>query len=631
MVRFGLVNKCSSVRTWGSVAALGLSVLLCCAGCNRGPGKAAKAMLHLHKGNQLLEQNQVPEAAAEFAKAVELHPDNNLARLKLAETLMTLGRYPQAIEQLKTIVQADPLDRSARATLARAFERVGLAEEAIMHYENLIFAEPGAWELKLNLGQLYRGIGRYVAAQREFAQLIRERPRLTQAYNSMGNLYTSIRSTMEALECFERAVAVGPDNFMALYNLGLTHMNLGWSDTAEVYFNKTLELTPDFPYSHLQLGLIAEGRKQDEEAERHFRIAAMDIGTAPFALTRLAMRMIARGDLKEAQRPLETATRLNQGDVYPWEDTALYLLADLHLRQKKDAEALTCLKGAVERNPGAYRAMHKLADLYKAKGDPAKAKELQTKAEETEKAVKASKKAFGHFSKALRHYRQKKLDQARAEAEASMAAQENLDAMLLLARMDFEAGQTPAAQKRLATVCAMEPLSEMANTYRGRALVNEGKHEEAFKVLYDSSRARPYDIPLNLALGQAALKLNKPKDALTAYQMALAIDYKDQAAIKGLQAVYAALGKAEPAKLVAQDVEVEKRKAAAAAEDLARRLKEAAERRVREQAARKAQAAAQAVAATPTAAPATPQGSGAKPAAPAAGPKPKAPAKPAPK
>lgn len=577
-----------------------LAILASVAGCNRGPGQAAKAMLHLHRGNELVEQGNIREAVAEFKKAVELHPDNNLARLKLADNLMRMGQANQAIDHLKRIEQADPMDRSARAMLAKAFEQAGMWEEAITRYEHLIFAEPGAWELKLNLGQLYRTIGRFVAAQREFALLIKERPRLSQPYNSMGNLYAEpeLLSTLEAIECFERSVALWPNNFMALYNLGLAHSNLGWEKSAEEYFRKTLELMPDFAFSHLQLGLIEEKRGHDDKAEEYFRKALFDMRCAPFALTRLAMRMIAKGQTKEAVQPLQTATRLRQNDLYPWEDSAQYLLAGLLLKDGKDKEAVACLEKAVQFNGGAFKAMKKLAEIYQKQGDEKKAKEFAASAKEMEENTLASKKAADHFSKAFTAYRNKDVQKAKAEATASHAAsarlspQRNLDAMMLLGKIAFEARDMDEAGKWFSAACASQPLSGLANGYRGLVLEKRGKHEDAYKVLFDASKVRPYDLPLNLALARVAFGLKKNKEALDAYQAALVIDANEKTIEPALAAVYKALGKGEPGKLAKQDVEVAKEKAAKAQASLEAQLKAEAERRAQAQARAKAAAKA---------------------------------------
>lgn len=566
-------------------------------GCNPGPGRAAKAMLHLHRGNQLVEQGKIPEAVDEFRKAVELHPDNSLARMKLANNLMRMRQFQEAIEHLKRIEQADPTDRAARETLARAFEAMGMWEEAITRYEHLIFAEPSAWQLKLNLGQLYQTIGRFVAAQREFALLMKERPHQSEAYNAMGHLYAKyLQSTAEAVECFERAAKLWPGNFMALYNLGLTHSNWGDEKGAEQYFRKALEVMPGFTFSHLQLGLIEEKRGKDAEAEAHFKMAALDARSAPFALTRLAMRMIANGKAKEAVLPLQTAASLRQEDIYPWEDSAQYLLADLLLAEGKDKQAVVCLERAVRFNAGAYKAMAKLAKIYQKSGDQEKAKEFSESAKDMERKTLASKKAAKHFANAMTAYRSKDMHKAEAEGLASNTAQENLDAMMLLGRIAFEAGKMDEAEKWFSAACARQPLSGMANAYRGLILSKRGKQEDACKVLCDAASIRPYDTSLNLTLGRVALGMKKHKEALDAYHMALAIDPNVKGAKEGLAATYKALGKADPEKLAQQDIAVAKEKAKDAQDELDRRLKAVAEQRAQARARAKAEQEAQAAA-----------------------------------
>lgn len=594
-----------------------LGVLVLPAACNRGPDRMARAMRHAKAGSQLLEAGRLPEAVAELTKAVELHPENHVARTKLADVLLRLQppQVDKAIENLRAIEEADPMDRQARLMLAKAYEMKGQIEEAIIRYEHLVFAEPGAWQLKLNLGQLYSRAGKFLPAQREFALLLRERPRLNEAYNSMGNLYNALSSSLEALECFERAAELGPGNFMGIYNLGLLYANLGDEKASEKSLRETLDLNPGFPHAHLQLGLIEEKRGSKEKATGHFMDALNDATVRPFALTRLAMQLIAKGQAKEAVQPLITATRYNPQDVYPWDDSARYLLADVLLKDNKEQDAVACLEQAIHYNPGAFKAMGKLADIYKKKGDSEKAKDFAERAKTMAAAVSRAKKAQEHFKAAFAASQSGQSDKARAEAVASNEAQESLDALLLLTRVDFRANKLDEAEKWASAASSLQPLSGMASAYRGQILEKRGKDEDAFKVLSDAGRVRPYDLAANLALARVALRLKKHKEAVTALQMVLALDCKSKEAASGLVAAYQAMGKSDAKKLAEEDVAVEVKKAEAAQAELERRIKAAGEfkKRVKEEleAARKAAAKAKAKSETvttgwDTTAPATP-------------------------
>ena len=528
----------------------------------------------ISQGDALLKAGQVSEAVAEFRKAVERHPGSHLARAKLAGALLRL-RPPQvdeAIENLRVIEEADPTDRRARLMLAKAFEMKGQFEEAIVRYEHLVLAEPGVWQLRLNLGQLYSRAGKFLPAQREFALLLGERPRLNEAYNSLGNLYNSVSSSLEALECFERAAELAPDNFMGIYNLGLLLVNLGREDEAESLLREVLDLNPSFPHAHFQLGLIEEERADEATARDHYMAALNDRAVRPHALTRLAMQLIARGRTEEAVQPLMAAARYNVRDIYPWEDSARYLLADLLLKDGKEQDAVASLEQAVRYNPGAHKAMKKLAQIYKEMGDGERAEDYARRAKTMAAAVSTKKKSQDHFKVAFAAFRDSHKERARAEAAASNMAQENLDALLLLARLDFEAHRLDEADRWASAASRLQPLSGMASAYRGLILDEQGKDEEAFKVLSDAARVRPYDLAVSLALGRVALRLEKHRVAIGALQMALALDCHSKEAASCLVAAYLAIGKPDAEKLAEEDVAVEAKKAEAAQAELVRRI-----------------------------------------------------------
>jgi len=88
------------------------------------------AAQHLYAAKVLGTQDQIAQASAEAAKAVEADPSNPAARGFYALTLSELGRDKEAIEEAQRAVELSPVDSVAHLRLAIALKRVDL-ERAI--------------------------------------------------------------------------------------------------------------------------------------------------------------------------------------------------------------------------------------------------------------------------------------------------------------------------------------------------------------------------------------------------------------------------------------------------------------------------------------------------------------------
>jgi Flp pilus assembly protein TadD len=71
-----------------------------------------------------------PEAVDDYRRAVQVEPENDRARLRLAETLLITGPPDQAAEQFEELRWRHPDSRAARIGLARAWRRQGRTAEA---------------------------------------------------------------------------------------------------------------------------------------------------------------------------------------------------------------------------------------------------------------------------------------------------------------------------------------------------------------------------------------------------------------------------------------------------------------------------------------------------------------------
>src|SRR6266436_8768510 len=77
-----------------------------------------------------LQQNQLPQAEAEFRKVVALAPDQAVGYADLGLVYLREGRYREAEAQLRRAAALDSADSSIGLMLARVYELTGREAEA---------------------------------------------------------------------------------------------------------------------------------------------------------------------------------------------------------------------------------------------------------------------------------------------------------------------------------------------------------------------------------------------------------------------------------------------------------------------------------------------------------------------
>jgi tetratricopeptide (TPR) repeat protein len=185
-----------------------LAAALACVGC-RGDAGAA----HLARGNVMVNNGKLEEAATEYAEAARLSPRSELARERLGDALYDLGRKDEALAAYRAAAQADPGAATARIGAARV-----LADK-----------------------------GDLSAARVELTAALAAAPTNLYARLSRGNLAARAGDRKAALEDYATAVHLKSDNLPALSQYGLALLEDGQVDEAERTFDRAVGLAPEAP------------------------------------------------------------------------------------------------------------------------------------------------------------------------------------------------------------------------------------------------------------------------------------------------------------------------------------------------------------------------------------------------
>ncbi len=260
-----------------------------------------------------------------FSHALELSPDNFLARKQLGSVLMNEGRYDEAAQQFLYVVDRSPGDALARVqlgvahlrqgdrqeairlfrdalrwnpklidghyNLAVALEAEGLKEEAAAQYAEGLRHNPDDFQAHVNLALLLQRAGRGGEARRHLLAAVRAQPYASRAFYLLGVLEEEEGHREEAIAAWQRALEVQPVlGELRPEEIGTILLKTGDTDGAALSFGRALDADPENATALYGLGVALFEKGQYEEAKGHFEKAARFSSYDPRAqryLTRL--------------------------------------------------------------------------------------------------------------------------------------------------------------------------------------------------------------------------------------------------------------------------------------------------------------------------------------------------------
>ena len=222
-------------------------------------------------GNLLAAQGKIPEAIAQFHRAIEIKPDYAEAYYNLAIVLDRQGKRNEAIGDYQKALEFNPDFVVAHNNLGTALFKQGRLDEAVECYRRALKIDPGFGEAHNNLGILLTKQGRTDEAVAEYRKAIELNPNRAELYNNLGNLLATQGRPDEAIGQFQKALAVDPDYTEAHFNLANLFLAQGRWDEAIEHYQQALKQMPDSVHAHYQLGLALQSRGQFAAAVAQFQ------------------------------------------------------------------------------------------------------------------------------------------------------------------------------------------------------------------------------------------------------------------------------------------------------------------------------------------------------------------------
>jgi protein O-GlcNAc transferase len=224
---------------------------------------------HRRRGNALLEQGKLDQAAVCYSRALEINPDSPETINSLGVLLFKAGRIEQAVVCYEKAVSLKADYAEAHSNLGIALKNLGRLDEALASMTLSLHHQPHFAAAHNNIGEVLLARGEFQAAKASLRKAIELQPGFVEAHLTLGNVFRAQGLLSKAVQAYEQGIRLDPKNGGLYNNLAETLKDQGELEQAAEAFHKALALEAGTSraFSNL-LCLYAFTRHISPEAEK---------------------------------------------------------------------------------------------------------------------------------------------------------------------------------------------------------------------------------------------------------------------------------------------------------------------------------------------------------------------------
>lgn len=188
------------------------------------------------------------EALKLLEEARQKQPHNPKAYLIEAMCYKERGDTTQYLHRLQMVIDQDPEEVKAHLELGYFYQK-HLDPLGIDHYKNALRVDPANAEINWNLGLFYRDLGRSEEAKEQFQHLVsicHAGEYVANAYYQLGYFAMQEENFDEAVAMFTKAIETDSQFVDAYAARGESYENLAQFDQARADYNRALQLVENF-------------------------------------------------------------------------------------------------------------------------------------------------------------------------------------------------------------------------------------------------------------------------------------------------------------------------------------------------------------------------------------------------
>ena len=329
--------------------------------CSLSPVLAQEAEEFLLQASQLLERQQLMEAAALLEKGLQRHPQNAELLLQAGGLLIHLGQSERGEALLAEALRLQPNDPRILNRQGEAKLRQGKLTEAAERFRRALWQESKDARAHYQLGFTLFLRGDDEEALKHVRQAIEVNP-LNPRYRRFHSLLLSIDGQLDAsYQELRTARGLDPSNPAILDQLSQSSRRRGQLGQALEYAEMAWEIDPQNPLYARHIADINR-RIGDTDDARRFEAEAEELEAA-FQSHSSALTAQKEGRMADAIQELEETLQRS-----PNFQIALFHLAQLYSRSDQKKKAMATYQRLLALDPSNEAAREEGAWLYATEG-----------------------------------------------------------------------------------------------------------------------------------------------------------------------------------------------------------------------------------------------------------------------
>ncbi len=569
---------------------------------------------HYGLSQAFLRTGKLQEAFWELRETVRLDASNHEAKLQFAQLSLIAGEFEEALARADEVIAEDPSNVTAYLVKGQAHEALKQTDEALAAFEQAAEVDPKSRTALLILGNFhlrrgnrdlaepyflrgpevepvfdaYLALGGFYAqdpdeahdaeaeaAYRKALELA-EGAQIGRGYQVLGAFYFLRDRFEQSVETIEEGIEKAEDPLDLIYQLARMYREKGDDAKADELAVRATIVRPEDARPQLVLSAHL-GRKGDFEgalaaAERAVELAPDDYQ----ALLRKAEVLIELGFREGDSEMVGRGREIAEGVLAeePSNAGALFVIAKLHLADKRPEDAIQALRAAIDVKPGWPEAHFLLGTALAAAGERtaartelARALELDQSLHEARRVLADVHAALGEHEYAIeegRRYLQAnpdsastrvrvaqslmilgQFDEALAEVQAIDESQRNVQINYAIGRVYLAKHDDANARKYL--LAALEEMPTHAEILGSLLILDTaaGRVEESAARIQAALEASPNDANLERVAGLLALQQGNFGAAEDAFKRALELGPNDIQNYRHLAEFYVKTGRTQ--------------------------------------------------------------------------------------
>lgn len=211
---------------------------------------------------------RIPEAVADFNKAIKLFPEFPVVYNNRGSLLVRIGANEEALRDFDRALQLAPGYAAAYSNRAGALVKLNRYDDAVEAYTSAIRLTPAIVEPLAGRAGAYIALQRPRAALRDLTRAIATDARFSLGYRQRADAYLALEEYGAAAADLSRAIAFDPVNPEYYLSRGKAYMQGKDPASAIRDFTKAIELLPNLAEAHLERGHAGILLEQFDQAEQ---------------------------------------------------------------------------------------------------------------------------------------------------------------------------------------------------------------------------------------------------------------------------------------------------------------------------------------------------------------------------